>query len=264
MAETNLMPVGFVGHGSPMTALEKEGAPVIWRQWAQSLPRPQAVLVISAHWLERPAHIGPSQKVPLIYDFYGFPEELYQVQYAPPASPELSKEVFNLLSQKGLKPIETHQRGLDHGAWSVLVHMFPKADVPILQVSIGTRVPIEEHLALGRALSPLREKGVFLLGSGNITHNLRRANFADREAEPDDWARNFDTWVVENLDRNDLDALADYTQAPGARTSVPTDDHYTPLLVAVAAAGVAGKPKVRYPYEGFEYQNLSMRCVEFS
>src|ERR1700677_410373 len=257
-----LMPVGFVGHGSPMIALEKEGAPKAWYRWAQALPKPKAVLMVSAHWLEKPVHLGPNQEVPLIYDFYGFPEELYQVQYNAKASAELSQEVFSMLSQAKLKPIEAHQRGLDHGAWAPLLHMYPKGDVPILEVSIGTRVPMAEHIALGRALAPLRERGVFILGSGNITHNLRLANYGHRDAPVVKWAEAFDNWTAYHLKDFDLNTLADYAKAPGAHLSVPTDDHYTPLLVAAAAASAAGKPEVTFPYEGFEYESLSMRCVE--
>ncbi len=263
MTTTSLMPVGFVGHGSPLNALEKDGAPLAWSRWAQTLPRPKAVVVVSAHWLERPVHIGPNQKAPQIYDFYGFPDELYQVQYNAEASLELSKEVFGLLSGAGLKPIESRQRGLDHGAWVPLLHMFPQGDVPILEVSLGTRVPMGEHLALGRALAPLREQGVFILGSGNIAHNLRAANYGDREATPAGWAKAFDDWAVEQLTNFNLEALADYMRAPGGHLSVPTDDHYTPFLVAASAASVAGTPKVTFPHVGFEYETLSMRCVEF-
>ncbi len=258
------MPVGFVGHGSPMIALEKEGAPKSWYRWAQALPKPKAVLIVSAHWLDKPVHIGPNQEVPLVYDFSGFPSELYQVKYQAPASADLSKNVFELLSQAGLKPVEAHQRGLDHGAWAPLLHMYPKGDMPVLQVSIGTRVPMAEHIALGKALAPLREQGVFILGSGNITHNLRLANYGHRDAPVVKWAEAFDHWTAYHLKHFDLKALADYTQAPGAHLSVPTDDHYTPLLVAAAAASVAGTPEVTFPYEGFEYESLSMRCVEFN
>jgi 4,5-DOPA dioxygenase extradiol len=258
------MPVGFVGHGSPMIALEKDGAPRVWHRWAQALPKPKAVLMVSAHWLDKPVHIGPNQEVPLIYDFYGFPAELYQVKYQAPASTELSRDVFSLLSAAGLKPVEAHQRGLDHGAWAPLLHMYPRGDVPVLQVSIGTRVPMAEHIALGKALAPLRERGVFILGSGNITHNLRLANYGHRDAPVVKWAEAFDNWVAYHLSHFDLDALSNYTQAPGAHSSVPTDDHYTPLLVAAAAASVAGTPQVTFPYEGFEYESLSMRCVEFN
>ncbi len=261
-----LMPVGFIGHGAPTLGLEKSGPAVdAWKAWARSLPRPKAVLVVSAHWLERPPHLGPTAPAGLIYDFYGFPGELYRVAYPAPPAPELGKEVFSLLKGAGLRPIEAPTRGLDHGAWVPLARLFPQADIPVLQVSLGTRVPMGEHLALGRALAPLRARSVLILGSGNLTHNLGKVDFADRYGHVETWAREFDQWAVERLDAFDLEALARYaSEAPGARFAHPTDDHYTPLLVAAAAAGVAGKPRLRYPHEGFEYGTLSMRCVEFN
>lgn len=263
---SHLMPVGFIGHGAPTLALEGNDPNVAaWRAWGRSLPRPGAILVVSAHWLERPVHLGPTSKAGLIHDFYGFPDELYQVQYPAPPAPQLGKRVFSLLSEAGLKPIESPTRGLDHGAWVPLLYLFPDADIPVLQVSIGSRVPMEEHLALGRALAPLRSEGVFILASGNLTHNLRRFNFGDRNSLVESWANDFDQWAAEKLEPFDLNALARYaTEAPGARTAHPTDDHYTPLLVAAAAASVSGKPTVRFPHTGFEYGAFSMRCVEFT
>ena len=268
-----LMPVGFVGHGAPTLALEKEGAVVdAWKEWGRSLlnpergrqARPKAILVLSAHWIQAPPYLGPLNPVPLIYDFQGFPPQLTQMQYPAPQAPKLAKEILHLLTRLGLKPGTHSDRGLDHGAWVPLTHMFPRADIPVLQISIATGVPGTEHLALGHALAPLRKKGVFILGSGNITHNLRMVDFADREAPPADWAKVFDSWCAETLERFDLSALADYpNKAPEVQKAVPTDDHFTPLLVAAAAAGSEGKPKMRYPYEGFEYGTLSMRCVEF-
>lgn len=265
-SKASLMPVGFIGHGAPTLGLEKNGPAIeAWKNWGKTLAKPRAILMVSAHWLERPPHFGPTAKTGLIYDFYGFPEELYQVQYPAPAAPELGKEVFSLLSQAGLKPIESPTRGLDHGAWVPLLHLFPKADIPVLQVSIGSRVPASEHLGLGRALAPLRSQGVFILASGNVTHNLGKVNFADRYGHVENWAQEFDQWMVEKLENFDLEGLANYaSQAPGARFAHPTDDHYSPLLVAAAAAGEAGNPIVRYPHTGFEYGTLSMRAVEFS
>ena len=271
---SNLMPVGFIGHGAPTLGLEKKGPAVeAWKLWGKSLlnpepsrgAKPKAILVISAHWLDRPPHLGPTAGAGLIYDFYGFPDDLYQVTYPAPPAPALGKEAFSLLAQAGLKPIESPTRGLDHGAWVPLLHLFPGADIPVLQVSIGTRVPMEEHLALGRALAPLRSQGVLILGSGNLTHNLGKVDFADRYGHVETWAKEFDQWAVEKLESFDLETLARYaTQAPGARFAHPTDDHYTPLLAAAVAAGVAGKPQVSYPHTGFEYGTLSMRCVEFA
>jgi 4,5-DOPA dioxygenase extradiol len=263
--QSSLMPVGFIGHGAPTLALEKDN-PVVeaWKAWGQSLPKPKAVLVVSAHWLQKPPHLGPLNLVPLTYDFSGFPQELYEVEYEAPPAPKLAKEILHLLERLGMKPGTNSDRGLDHGAWVPLMYLFPRADVPALQISIGTNVSMSEHLTLGQALAPLRSKGVFILGSGNMTHNLRKVDFSNREAPVVPWAKEFDEWCVENLNRFDLNSLANYQKlAPQAAMAHPTDDHFTPLLVAAAAAGKEGKPKIRYPYEGYEHGSLSMRCVEF-
>lgn len=261
----SLMPVGFIGHGAPTLGLEKDGPTVdAWREWGKSLPRPKAILVVSAHWLQKPHHLGPLNPVPLTYDFYGFPGELYQVEYPAPPAPKLAKVILHLLEGVGIRAATHSDRGLDHGAWVPLVHLFPRADVPVVQISIGTNVPMSEHLALGHVLSALRSKGVFILGSGNITHNLGRVDFSERFAPPEPWAERFDAWCKGTLERFDLNTLADYKkQAPQSDLAHPTDDHFTPLLVTAAAAGKEGKPSIRYPHEGFEYGSLSMRCVEF-
>ena len=263
-------PIGFIGHGAPTLGLEKSGPTVdAWRQWGRDLVKdhgtPKGIVMLSAHWLDRVTHFGPTRPIGLIYDFYGFPDELYQVTYAAPAAPDLGKRTQELLQKAGLKAIESPTRGLDHGAWVPLSHMFPKAEVPVLQVSLGTRVPMKEHIALGTALAPLREEGYLLLGSGNVTHNLRAVDFSDRYGEPHDWAKDFDEWVVEKLEARDLDGLANYQrEAPEPHRAQPTDDHFTPLIAAFAAALSTGPQKIRYPHQGFEYGTLSMRCVEFS
>jgi len=257
------MPVGFVGHGAPTLGLEDNAITQAWHRWAQTIPTPKAVLVLSAHWLSPKPLVGPLTPQPLIYDFYGFPDELYRVKYAPPVPEKAVEQTLDLLRSAGLDPSPSPERGLDHGAWVPLMKMFPQADIPAIQVSLPTQVPLEKHLALGKALAPLRDEGVFILGSGNVTHNLRRVNFADREAEPETWARDFDAWVVEKLGAFDLEELIRYLQAPGGKISHPTDDHYVPLIAAAAAAGTYGKPAIRFPFEGFDYGTLSMRCVEF-
>ncbi len=261
-----LMPVGFVGHGSPLRVLDREGAPAAWRAWGQALPRPRAILMVSAHWQQRPPSIGATHTLPLVYDFYGFPDELYAVQYPAPGAPELAGRALGLLEAAGLRPTSTPQRWLDHGAWAPLVHMFPAADVPVLQVSLGQGQPLQQHLALGQALAPLRAEGVLILGSGNVVHNLRQVRFASVLGAVDGWAQEFDQWVAEALDRFDLDTLVNYAdRAPGARLAVPTDEHYTPLLVAAAAADSGrAMPTVSYPHVGFEHGSLSMRSVQFA
>jgi 4,5-DOPA dioxygenase extradiol len=260
----NQMPVGFVGHGAPTLGLEDNAITRSWHDWAQSLPKPKAILVLSAHWLSDKPLVGPLTPQPLIYDFYGFPDELYRVKYEPPASEDAAQSALHLLRSAGLEPSPAPQRGLDHGAWVPLMKMFPKADVPAFQVSLPTRVPLSRHLALGKALAPLRNEGILILGSGNVTHNLGQVHFAERDAEPESWARDFDAWAAGTLEEFDLEKLTRYREAPGGKMSHPSDDHYVSLVAAAAAAGGLGKPKIRYPYEGFDYGTLSMRCVKFN
>lgn len=262
-------PIGFIGHGAPTLGLERSGPTVeAWRAWGKSLLErhgpPKGVVMLSAHWLDRFTHFGPTHTTGLIYDFYGFPDELYQVAYAAPAAPELGGRTKETLQKAGLKAIESPTRGLDHGAWVPLLHLFPKADIPVLQVSLATRVPMKEHLALGAALAPLREEGYFILGSGNITHNLRAVDFSARYGEPWEWAKDFDEWTRERLEARDLEGLSRWQQeAPEPHRAHPTDDHFTPLLAAFSAASASGTQGLRFPHEGFEYGTLSMRCVEF-
>lgn len=261
-SKKTLMPVGFVGHGSPMNAIEGK-APEAWLAWARSLPRPRAILVVSAHWQATPARVGARATAPLIYDFGGFPDALYELKYPAPGAPELAEEVTGLLAKAGLSPAQEPARGLDHGAWVPLLRMFPKADVPVLQVSLGRRVPARAHLDFGRALAPLRANGVFILGSGNVTHNLMLAELDAPPGQVDAWAREFDDWCAGALRRGDVDGLADWAaKAPSAALAVPTDEHFTPLLVAAAAASESGKPSVKFPYDTIEARNIAMRCVE--
>ena len=258
------MPIGFIGHGAPTNGLRQDGAPAAWRAWGEALPKPRAILVISAHWLHQPPVVGAGETLPLIYDFYGFPEPLYQLRYPAPGAPELADEAMGLLQSAGLSPQRDAARGLDHGAWVPLLHQFPAADIPVVQVTAAFHNPAA-NLALGRALAPLSRQGVFILGSGNIVHNLRLANLAAPDAPVDGWAKEFDDWCAAALERSDLDALADYRNlAPAARLAVPTDDHFAPLLAVAAAALESGAASLRYPHTGFEHQNLSMRCVEFA
>jgi 4,5-DOPA dioxygenase extradiol len=258
------MPVGFVGHGAPTLGLENNTITQAWHRWGQALGKPKAILVLSAHWLSNQPQAGPSVSQSLVYDFFGFPDELYLLKYNPPAETSAVHRALELLRSAGLNPSAKSERGLDHGAWVPLMKMFPEADIPVFQVSLPAQAPLKETVALGKALAPLRDEGVFILGSGNVTHNLRQVHFENREAAPESWAKDFDAWVAETLEHFDLEKLTQYRTAPGGALSHPTDDHYIPLLAAAAAAGVQGSRRIRYPYEGFDYGTLSMRCVEFS
>jgi 4,5-DOPA dioxygenase extradiol len=240
------MPVIFAAHGAPMLLDD-----ALWMgelaAWARSLPRPKAILVVSAHWEERPATLGATTRVPLLYDFYGFPEKYYRLQYPAPGAPELAIRVRDLLRQQGIASTTDAERGLDHGAFVPLLAMYPEADLPVLQLSLPGLIPAE-LLALGAALAPLRDEGVLILGSGFITHNMRYAFVPGTPV----WAREFDGWAREQLARLDLDALADFrARAPGAELALPTWEHYAPVLVSAAAAAALGEHAVSFPITGW-------------
>ncbi len=256
-APTPRLPVAFVGHGSPMTALDpaKGGE---WQRWGQSLGRPTSILVVSAHWEAAPATIGATRSVPLVYDFSGFPRALYAVTYAAPGAPALAQRVRGLLQPLG-GAREAPTRGLDHGAWVPLVWMARGADVPVLQLSLPTQDG-PALVRLGQALAPLRAEGVLILASGNLTHNLRAIDGRAGAPTPS-WAHDHDAWLADALARRDVDALADFRRrAPALRQNHPTLEHLTPLLVAVGAASTAWSGS-SFPLTGFEAGSLSRRCV---
>src|SRR5665213_2460230 len=220
--QSKTMPAIFLAHGSPLL-LDDQGWVTELRGWAQALPRPRAVLMLSAHWVDRPITVGATRRVPLVYDFYGFPARYYQTTYPAPPAPELADRVSGLLSAEPVS--EAPERGLDHGAYVPLVCMYPQADVPVLQVSLPTLEPAE-FFRLGRALAPLRKEGVLIIGSGFLTHNLRSMDFRP-DAEPPAWAKEFDAWTADVLARRDVDALLDYRErAPGVRQALPTHEHF--------------------------------------
>jgi 4,5-DOPA dioxygenase extradiol len=251
------VPVAFVGHGSPMLAVDAAKGSELSR-WTASFPRPRAVLVVSAHWERAPATIGATTPRPLVYDFSGFPDALYRIRYDAPGAPDLADRVEGLLRPLG-DVRRAPARGLDHGAWVPLRWMYPDADVPVLPLSLPTQDPVR-LLALGRALAPLSREGVLVLGSGNVVHNLGRLA-RDGAATPR-WASDFDAWVEDVVSRRDLDALADYARrAPAPDLAHPTKEHFTPLILTVGA-GVDAGGAVRYPVAGFEAGSISRRCVQ--
>jgi len=253
------MPVLFLAHGAPVL-LDDAGWVGELAAWAKKLPRPQSVLMISAHWEKRPASFGATKPVPLVYDFYGFPERYYQVTYPSPGAPALAKRVKELFAERSIASTDAPERGLDHGAYVPLVAMYPEADVPVLQLSLPSLEP-RELFEMGRALAPLRRDGVLIVGSGFLTHNMR---FAFRPGTPD-WAREFDTWTAETLGRGDVDALVDFQKrAPAARMALPTTEHFVPVLVAAGAASEAGS-KPSFPITGWWMDGaFTKRSVEFA
>jgi 4,5-DOPA dioxygenase extradiol len=253
-------PAVFIAHGSPMLALEREGAYArALRRFAGALPRPRAIVVVSAHWeAPRPVRATAAGRPPLIYDFRGFPRELYEVRYPAPGDPALAAEVVSLLGAAAIEARPEPRRGWDHGVWSPLSLAFPEADVPVVEVSLPEPRTEADVLALGRALAPLREREVLLVGSGVIVHNLGLARLDDRDAPVDAWARDFDAWVAARVEALDVAALAAYRErAPHADLAVPTPEHFDPLLFVVGAAR-AGE-RVETIADGFEHANLSMR-----
>lgn len=249
------MPLVFLGHGSPMNAIEDTPYARGWQALGRALPRPQAILVVSAHWMTRGATLVDISAHPrTIHDFYGFPDELYAQQYPAPGAPDVAREVATLLASHHADTDETW--GLDHGAWSVLKHLFPAADVPVFQLSIDMSRDLDWHLGVGKALSDLRNRGVLILGSGNIVHNLRAIKWQGGPAW--DWAEEFDSFFAERLAAGDLNALAD-RKAMGALLPLahPTVDHYLPALTIAGAADSADS--LAFLNEGIDLASVSMR-----
>jgi 4,5-DOPA dioxygenase extradiol len=250
------LPAIFLAHGAPPLVDDP-----LWtaelRAWGAALPRPKAILMISAHWEERPVTLGATRPVPLVYDFYGFPQKYYEMQYPAPGAPELASRVRELLGAKGETVADDPERGLDHGAYVPLMFLYPEADVPVLQMSMPTLDPAA-LLELGRALAPLRDEGVLIVGSGFLTHNLREAWGPGRPTPS--WAAEFDTWVADALQKRDYDALIDFrTKAPAAARAHPRIEHYVPVVVA---AGAGGDDAVSFPVEGFWFGPFTKRSVQ--
>jgi 4,5-DOPA dioxygenase extradiol len=240
------MPVIFAAHGAPVL-LDDAAWMSELASWAAAMPKPKAILMVSAHWEERPTTLGATRRVPLVYDFYGFPERYYQTRYEAPGAPALAARVRELLRRNGIAVADDPERGLDHGAYVPLVAMYPHADVPVLQISMPALDPAE-LFALGRALAPLREEGVLVFGSGFLTHNMR---YAFQPGTPA-WAREFDDWAKQALERFDVDALQDFrSRAPAAQEALPTWEHYAPVLVAAGAASLGERPRTSFPITGF-------------
>lgn len=232
-----LMPLVFAGHGSPMNALEDNAWTQAWQALARELPRPRAILCLSAHFAGEGSLVVSAEEPQTIHDFYGFPQALFDVRYPVPGSAELAGRVRALYPQAR----ETTRWGIDHGAWSVLMHMYPEADIPVVQMSLDLPLSGEAQLAAGKALSPLRGEGVLILGSGNIAHNLRL--IAPGREEPFPWARAFDEAVYDRVMGGNWTGLADYMALPGARESVPTTEHFVPLLYVLGAAEEGEEPR---------------------
>jgi len=252
------MPAVFVGHGNPMHAIEKDAYTEAWQRLSLALPRPRAILSVSAHWYVRGTRLTAMERPRTIHDFGGFPRELYAVEYPAHGDPALARRVRDLLA-----PLEValdDEWGLDHGTWSVLVHMYPDASVPVVQLSIDRTKPASFHYELGARLAPLRREGVLVLGSGNLVHNLETLAWGDPEAAPFEWAVRFEEKVRRHLDRKEHAPLVAYeTLGAEATLAVPTPDHYLPLLYVL---GLAEGATPAYPVEGFDLGSIYMLSVQ--
>ncbi len=259
-SQSERMPAIFIGHGSPMNALADNAFTDSLHTLGKSIERPKAILVISAHWLTmNKTYVSVNPAPHTIYDFGGFPRELSEVKYEPKGAPEVAREVIKDVKSIGI--LEEHKMGLDHGAWSVLRHIYPDADIPTFQMSIDFSKPPQFHFELARELQNLRNKGVLILSSGNIVHNLRQINWSGDSSKPFDWALEFDTLVKSKLDNRQLADLADF-KSFGALGQIahPSYDHYLPMLYT---AGLVNKDEaIKYTYEGFDMGSISMRCFQ--
>jgi 4,5-DOPA dioxygenase extradiol len=253
------MPAIFFGHGNPMNALQSNGYTKGWGALGRTIPKPRAVLSISAHWYVPGTFVTAMLSPKTIHDFGGFPQELYRVKYPAPGDPDLAQRI-----QKILSPLSTgldQQWGLDHGTWSVLCHVLPEADVPVVQLSINEKKPAAFHYELGKRLAPLRDEGILVIGSGNLVHNLHAYAWGRHDVEPFDWALRFEKRVRELLTASGHAPLIAYEKlGHDALLCVPTPDHYLPLLYVIALQ--RENEQISFPIEGVDGGSVSMLAVE--
>ncbi len=258
------MPALFIGHGSPMNVISKNDFTESLAALGKRLPEPRAILVISAHWLTHGTYVGCNEKPETIHDFYGFPEELYEIEYPCLGSPDDAGYLIDSVQKVNVKC--STDWGLDHASWAILKHMYPRADIPVLEMSLDYSYnewhpkPIQYHHDIASELAILRDKGILIIGSGNIVHNLGRIDFRNIDAPPYAWALGFDERVKSDLMSRDHAELIDFQKVKGASLAVPTLDHYLPMIYVLALQG-ENEP-LKFTYEGFQHGSISMRCFQ--
>jgi 4,5-DOPA dioxygenase extradiol len=253
-----LMPAIFFGHGNPMNAVRTNDYTEGWRRIGVQMPKPKVILSISAHWYVPGTGVTINTQPKTIHDFGGFPPELYRVQYPAPGDPQLARRVQQMLAPL---PVALDDGwGLDHGTWSVLVHLFPKADIPVVQLSINETQPASFHYELGKKLAPLREEGILIVGSGNLVHNLHTYAWGRQMPEPYDWAVEFEQEARQMMVAGDFEPLVHYEKlGPAAMLSTPTPDHYLPLLYVLGTRQEG--EEITFPIEGVDGGSISMLAV---
>ena len=256
------MPTLFIGHGNPMNAIADNYFTQMLTTLGEEMPKARAILCISSHWM---TPLGtwitntPSPKT--IHDFHGFPKELTDLQYPAPSSPEIAAEIRDLVKDPQIKLDSDQSWGFDHGAWSILRHMYPKANVPILQLSVDSSQPFQFYFDLGQKLRPLRDKDILIIGTGNIVHNLRKLK-PEQYAEPYPWAVEFDEWVKQKIMARDFASLIlEPIQSESGKKSIPTPDHYLPLLYILGTS--EPDDRITFEHEGIENGSISMRSLSF-
>ena len=260
------MPVVFIGHGSPMNIISDNDFTRSLVKLSKDLPRPKAILVVSAHWLTDGTFVTCAEKPQTIHDFGGFPEELYRIKYPCPGAPDTTGLITELVKTPAVKC--DYQWGLDHASWAVLKHMYPKADIPVIEMSLDyspyngwNKQSLQYFYDLAKQLDPLREKNILIMGSGNIVHNLRIADFENTDAKPYDWAIEFDERVKRHLlARNHKELLDCKNMSKATALSVPTLDHYLPMIFTIALQ--EKDENLEFIYEGFQNKSISMRCFK--
>ena len=256
-----MLPTVFISHGSPMHALQPGAAGEAWGALGRRVGRPRAIVIASAHWETNVPMLTGSTKPETIHDFYNFPEPLYRLRYPAPGAPDVAQRAQALLREGGIAAGIDGSRGLDHGAWAPLLYMYPDADVPVVQISVQPELGPRQHVELGRALRPLKDENILLIGSGHLTHNLR--DWSRGRGEPQAYAKEFQAWVFEKLNPKDLDSLVDYRSAsPHGVRAHPTDEHFLPFFFAVGAAAEDARPE--RVYDAIEAGVLAMDAYVFA